>query len=178
MTCKWKAATALAAIACIAAAPAYGTVTLHFVPQNTVIPVVGNTANVEVRADFTQDIAGWGLDLNVFDTGVADLIGFSIGPAWDPVLASIDGDLLGGTSVAGVPAGAGILLATLTFQANGLGTTPISLSTSGDEDEGFALNDLSGLDAVNFANGTITVPEPASLVLIALGGIVALRRRR
>jgi hypothetical protein len=101
---------------------------------------------------------------------------------WDPALSTIDGDLLGGNidpiaNPNGIGPAAGILLATLTFQAFGLGTTPIALSTSGDEDEGFALSDLSGNDTVIFANGTITVPEPASLVLIALGGLVVLRRR-
>jgi len=160
MMCKWKAVS-LVAVMALAATPALATVNLSFVLQDTTIPVVG-----------------WGLDLNVANPGVADLDSFTIGPLWDPVGASIDGDLLGGTSLLGVGPGANILLATLTFEAFGLGTTPISLSVSGEEDEGFALYFDPGLDAVVFAEGTITVPEPATLALVALGGLAALRRRR
>lgn len=177
MNFKWKA-VCLVALMALAATPALATVNLSFVLQDTTIPVVGGFANVEIRADFTETIAGWGLDLNVANPGVADLDSFTIGPLWDPVGASIDGDLLGGTSLLGVGPGANILLATLTFEAFGLGTTPISLSVSGEEDEGFALYFDPGLDAVVFAEGTITVPEPATLALVALGGLAALRRRR
>ena len=169
--------SAVAVAALMSAAPAFGTVTLSFVAQNTTIPSVGGFANVEIRADFTEPILGWGLDLNVDDPGVADLDSFTIGPAWDPVLSSLDGDLLGGTAFPGpVGPGSNILLATLTFEAFGIGVTPISLSISGDEDEGFAI-DPSGLDSVVFAEGTIRVPEPAALTLLALGAVAVLRRR-
>ena len=177
MSYKWKAVPAIALLALIAATPAYATVTLNFVPQNSVIPTIGNTTNVEIRADFTQAVVGWGLDLNVANPGVADMTGFTIGPAWDPQLASIDGVLLGGTSLVDVGPGTNILLATLTFQAFGNGVTPISLSAN-DIDEGFLLNDFVTFDSVNFANGTVTVPEPATLVLVALGGLLVQRRTR
>lgn len=173
---KWKAVSAVAVAALVSAAPAFGTVTLHFVAQDTTIPSVGGFANVEIRADFTEPIVGWGLDLNVDDPGVADLDSFTIGGLWDPALSTIDGDLLGGTSLDGVDPGTNILLATLTFEAFGNGLTPISLSTDGDEDEGFAI-DPTGLDSIVFAEGTIRVPEPAALTLLAIGAVVALRRR-
>lgn len=178
MFCKWKAVSAAALLALVAAVPASATVTLHFVQQNTVIPTVGGTANVEIRADFTDAISGWGLDLNVSNPGVADLLSFTIGPDWDPATDTLDDDLLAGLSesLTGVAAGSNILLATLTFQANGIGSTPISLSVN-NEDEGFVLADTIQLDATNFAAGSIIVPEPASLALVALGGLALLRRR-
>ena len=177
MSYKWKAVPAVALLALIAAAPAFATVNVYFVPQNSSIPTIGNTTNVEIRADFTDAIIGWGLDVNVTNPGVADLTGFTVGPLWDPQLASPDTVLLGGTSITDVGPGANILLATLTFQAFGNGVTPISLSAN-DFDEGFLKNDFVTFDTTIFCNGTVTVPEPASLVLVAVGGLLAIRRRR
>ncbi len=77
----------------------------------------------------------------------------------------------------GVGPGTDILLATLTFEAFAPGTTEISLSISGDENEGFALGDFSGLDSVILPTGTITIPQPSTFVLLALGCVAALKRR-
>lgn len=98
---------------------------------------------------------------------------------WDAAGSTIDGDLLGGNSLVNIGPGSDILLATLTFEALAPGTTSIAISIIGDEDEGFALDNLSGLASVaSFATRLITVPEPGSLVLFISAATFALCRRR
>jgi hypothetical protein len=173
--------SAAALLALMAATPVAANVIVSLSPQESVIPAVGETTTVDIRATFTDGIIGWGLDVQVDQPDVANLIGYTFGPLWDGGV-SIDGDGLSAISdpalfPAGVGPGSDILLATLTFQAVGEGATPILLYVSGDEDEGFALSDLTGNDAVTLGSGMIVVPEPASLLLLSLGGLALLRRR-
>jgi hypothetical protein len=167
-----KTLSLLTLFATAAGPTALATVTLSFVQQNTVIPTIGESAVVEVRADLTEAIIGWGLDLAVVDPSVATLTDLAVALPWDAAEATLDHDLFGATSLTSVGPGTDILLATLTFQAVGDGVTNIALLTSNDEDEGFALANWSGLDSVVFASGTITVPEPTSFLVCTLGGLL------
>ncbi len=72
-------------------------------------------------------------------------------------------------------------MATLTFQAVAEGTTDILLLTDNQEDEGFLLDVPPPGNQVflpDFVQGSITViPEPATLALLAFGGLALIRRR-
>jgi len=138
---------------------------------------VGDIFTIDIVADMTNPIVGWGLDLTVTDPMYANRTATDpvIGPDWDPAFAP-DLDGLAGLAFPVGVSGPGILLATVEFQALALGTTNLVLSvTPGDLTEGFALYP-SGFDNYEFSLGTINVvPEPAALALLALGALI--RRR-
>jgi hypothetical protein len=156
------------------------TVDVYLVPQDSVIGL-GDTVMVDIYADISDPVLGWGLDLDAGNPAVADKTGnLSIGGAWNPAAAN-DGDDLAGL----VPfppvgiSGNGILLASVEFQGLSLGLTTLELGDDypNDLSEGFAL-DPTGFADVTYTNGSIrVVPEPAALGLLVLGGLVALRRR-
>lgn len=137
---------------------------------------LGAAFDVELRASMSEPVLGWGLDLT-YDASKIQLTSAPvIAPAWVAFPAP-DGDGLAGAALAAVT-GADVLLATLHFQAIGVGVSQLLLSaTLSDLTEGFAL-DPSGFDSVSFESGSVTiVPEPASGALL-LAGLVALARRR
>lgn len=139
----------------------------------------GEIFTIDIVADMTNPIVGWGLDLTIADPAVAVRTATDpvIGPDWDPAFAP-DLDGLAGLAFPDGVSGMGIVLATVEFQAVGaMGTsTNLVLSvTPGDLTEGFALYP-SGFDGYEFSLGTVNiVPEPAALVLLALGALI--RRR-
>ena len=157
------------------ATAASGSVVVSFDPAADTVNV-GEFVDVDVVATFDASVVGWGLDLSIEEPAYAGLTNVEIGPAWDPATQTLDGDLLAGLVFPPGLTGE-VLLATLTFEGLSLGTTDLTLSY-GDEDEGFQL-EVGGLDTdVTFNGGSLTVtPEPASIVLLALGLGLTYRRR-
>jgi hypothetical protein len=168
-----KTCTALAALL-IATATASATVSVDFVPGSATT-TVGGTASYDLVATISDPVLGWGLDLVIGDPLIGSLVNVSVDPAW--TAGSADGDGLGGVSF---PAGLSgvVTLATITLQGNAIGTTALDLAiTAGDLTEGFALDPV-GFDAdVTLGSGVLNVvPEPASLSLLALAGLLIRRR--
>jgi hypothetical protein len=133
---------------------------------------------VDIIADIpTGDaIIGWGLDLDVALPAVADWTFVSVGPDWTGVPAG-DGDDLAGLAFPNPISGISVL-ATVEFTGYTVGTTPIMPGvTPGDLTEGFVKLGGAFVPAT-FTGATVQViPEPATLTLLALVGLVVLRRR-
>jgi hypothetical protein len=168
----------LCTAALLLASPALAdTVYASFDPTPKVVNL-GDTFTIDIVADMTSDIVGWGLDLTIADPSVAMRTAADpvIGPDWDPAFAP-DGDGLAGLAFPAGVSGNDILLATVEFQAMALGVTDLYLSiTPGDLTEGFALYPTGFDDAVFTAGQIRVIPEPAALALLGLG-VLALRRR-
>lgn len=159
------------------AQPSWGGVIVRFEPDQAVLSL-GDTSEVQIVADISEPVVGWGLDLT-FDGMIVSQVGSPmIGSAWLEVLAA-DGDGLAAIAFPPSISGTGILLATVLFSGDMTGETDLIASiTIGDLAEGFPL-DPSGFAAITFENGHVTViPEPGTLVLAALGGLAVMRRTR
>lgn len=153
-------------------------VVVRFDPANKVVGF-GETFTVDIVADVTDAVLGWGLDLTIVNAAVVSLNGSpSVGALWDGA-ATADGDGLVGLSFPGSVVGNDILLATLSFSAIGVGDTDLLASVSGgDLTEGFAL-DPTGFAEITYEAGHVTVtPEPATVILLGLGGLGILKRWR
>lgn len=145
---------------------------------------LGDTFSVDIVADIDTPVVGWGLDQAVVNPGMLSISApFTIGPSWLPATAA-DGDGLAGLAsplppVNGSVMGLGVVLATLSFSADAVGSTALLTSvTPNDLTEGFAL-DPTGFANVTFEPGQITViPEPSSLMLFIIGCVLIRRRRQ
>lgn len=160
----------------VASGPASALSTVR-IETPTPSPVIGASFQVQIVADFTAPIAGFGLDLG-FDGSIISLEAPpTIGPSWVSAFTP-DGDGLAGLAPGAAVSGSDVLLATLSFAADMLGVSDLVLGISVlDATEGFAL-DPSGFDSVSFVDGSVqVVPEPASGLLASLG-LVALGLRR
>jgi len=134
---------------------------------------------VDIVADIpTADaIIGWGLDLDVALPAVADWTLSSIGASWTGVPAP-DGDDLAGLSFPNSVSGMGVVLATVEFTGYTPGVTAIMPGvTAGDLTEGFVKLGGAFVPATFTGGDVQVIPEPATLTLLALVGLVVLRRR-
>jgi hypothetical protein len=127
----------------------------------------GEPLSLELRADLSAPVLGWGLDLQFDDTVLTQASAPTIGPAWNAAFAPDGDDLAAAAFPTGI-SGTDILLATLDFEALAPGQTALTPSvTPGDLNEGFPL-DPTGFDTVTFEPATVTVlPEPATIALLA-----------
>ncbi|RMF76643.1 MAG: PEP-CTERM sorting domain-containing protein [Planctomycetota bacterium] len=175
---RWKLGATLLALGALAIGQANANVIVSFDP-NPAVTTPGGVVNVNIVADMTDKILGWGLDLTLSNPGLASITNVTVGPLWSGSPGN-DGDGLAGLHFPppGV-IGNGILLATVELTAGAsTGTSDLILSvTPGDQSEGFAL-DPSGFDTFTLNTGVLNVvPEPGALALLLLGGVAAFRRR-
>ena len=147
-------------------------------PTDTVIGL-GDTAYINVYAHIQENdaVAGWGIDLDVVNPAIAGVALDTIGGAWFPGVGA-DGDGLVGFAYPDPVWGPGTLLATVEVTGLAVGDTAICPgATAGDDTEGFVQKGGEFV-ATTFLCGSITVtPEPTTLSLLALAGLVILRRR-
>ncbi len=182
-------ATALVAGVLLGPAPAEATVVVSLSPANQVVPITNGTATVDIVAIIPQSdaIVGWGLDLDLLGLSVS-VAGSAVNePTWTAVSGADADGLAGlvptppGTAIWSDPVS--IVLATVTFSLDSLGTTDLNLSDDNPSDlsEGFALDPppVGAFADVTYQPGSITVtPEPASLMMLLLGGVACVSRRR
>jgi len=172
-----KVACCLALLAGLMVAPAMANVIVSTNPLVKTVDINDGPFTIDIVANMTQPIVGWGLDLVSEVPGIATRTATApvIGPSWDPAFAP-DGDGLAGLNFPNGVSGNNVVLATVEFVPVGVGITMLhGAITPGDLTEGFALYP-TGFDTVDFWCGYIVVtPEPASLALLS---VLAFLRRR
>jgi len=146
------------------------------IETSTPSPDLGSTFEVQIIADFTDPILGFGLDLDFDETELSVVAPPTIGPDWFGVFAP-DGDGLAGLAGGAGVLGTDVLLATVSLSADDAGLALLGLSiTLDDLTEGFALIP-TGFDAVSFTGAEVQIsPEPSTSLLLTLG-LVALSAR-
>jgi hypothetical protein len=157
--------------------PARGGLIVRFGTPDRAVET-GEVFTMDILADVGDPLVGWGLDLS-FDPSILSLVDPpAMGPRWSPANAP-DGDGLAGLAFVESVSGADVLLASVTFFAVSLGETDLILSTtSGDLNEGFALDPTGFAEPVYQGAHVSVVPEPPTglLCVIALATIALARR--
>ena len=165
-----KAVCCTALLIGLLASPVLADVMVSLVPDYVGGLTPGDPVVVDVFADIDDPIVGWQLDLDTAGVASYDPMSTVIGVDW--FAASDDGDALGGLAFPVPISGAGVHLATISLTYTG-GSGLVDV-TDADFGEGFALYPTGFADWTS--TGVYLTPEPASLMLLALAGLV-LRRR-
>ncbi len=170
MSSKTARQLVLATATCLVASPgAFGDISVRF-ETPTIHVDRGSTFTVNIVADISEPVVGWGLDLTIDSPEIVSLVGSPvIGPQWYGAFAP-DGDGLAGMAWPTSVSGDNVLLASLTFSANDFGTTRLGLgATFGDMSEGFPL-DPAGFATVDFGSADVMVnPTPGAATLGMMG---------
>jgi len=159
-------AITLALVSASTARAGFTDVSVRIEPPVQTVPL-GANFTIDIVADITPPVVGWGLDLTRDNLPVASQVGLpAINFPWVAANAA-DGDSLCALAfpfapVNGSISGDSILLATLTFHADSIGQTFLTPSaTPGDLTEGFPL-DPFGFASAGYTPGLVIVtPEPA-----------------
>ena len=189
MLMKPKYVAAVLSALMLASAPAYAEITVSFFPPNQVVDLADGTTTVDILALIPESdaIVSWGFDLSFLGTSVS-LFGAAVNEPLFDAVTGFDGDPFAalaptppGTAVCRDPVA--VLLATVTLSLNEEGVTTLVLDDDNPSDlsEGFALDPppAGEFADVVYEPGTVTViPEPAVAVLVGLGAVTLLRRRR
>jgi hypothetical protein len=164
-----RAAAGLILAATALGAPAASANVIVSLVPSTMTVAVGDEFTVDIVADADSLLLGFGIDILADAILGPGSVPTEIGPAWTPVLAP-DGDGLAGLAPVEGLTGAGILLATVSFEALAPGLAHLDIgATAGDLTEGFPLK-AGGFDTFDTAPATVhVVPEPSTLILVALG---------
>lgn len=171
----FAALTLLASL--LAPGEAAATAIVRVVPTSPTMAVGGSQA-FEIRADFTQPVLGFGLDL-AFDPARLSVVGLpQVGPLFVALFAP-DGDGLAGLADVGPVSGSDVLLATLQVAALAPGVAMVVAGfTGGDLTEGFPLDPTGFEPDVQFVGAVVTVAEPGLSGFIGLAALLLCCRPR
>ena len=99
------------------ASSAWGDITVRFDPPDETVGL-GDVFTMDIVADITDPVIGWGLDLAIVDPTIVSTVGApAVGPDWFGAFAP-DGDGLVGLAFPNSVSGNSILLATTPFSAD------------------------------------------------------------
>ncbi|ABC33311.1 hypothetical protein HCH_06681 [Hahella chejuensis KCTC 2396] len=128
-----------------------------------------------------DELLAFGFNLG-YDAGVLQLIDSTMGAPWDDDSALFPGIDVAGSAFPGVTddSGAGLLLARLSFSAVAAGLSQLSLFGDSAANPDLGLLYVSGSDVIDARKDMriYSVPQPASMWMLALGGLGLLVRRK
>jgi hypothetical protein len=125
---------------------------------------MGTTFDVDIRADISNPVVGFGIDLSFDASVLSQTVPPTVDPTWFAIAAP-DGDGLAGAAFPTPIFGTDVSLATMHFTAISPGMSALTLgATPGDLTEGFPLFP-SGFDTASFQSGWVVVAPDYSVNL-------------